>query len=90
MKMKQYVNLMLIDFHINNLSVIHQPCPVWASGTLSLIILQASYTGVEGSNCIVFTTLHWRTQIFSDKATILVGSIMAYQPTLLKNTVTVT
>lgn len=40
------------------------------------MILQASYTGVDGSNCIVFTTLHWRTQIFSDKATILEG-IMA-------------
>lgn len=38
------------------------------------MILHASYTGVEGSNCIVFTTLHWRTQIFSDRATILVGS----------------
>lgn len=40
------------------------------------MILHASYTGVDGSNCIVFTTLHWRTQIFSDKATILEG-IMA-------------
>lgn len=55
----------------------HWPCPVWASGTLSLMILQASYTGVDGSNCIVFTTLHWRTHIFSDNATILVGSLMA-------------
>lgn len=45
------------------------------------MILQASYTGVDGSNCIVFTTLHWRTQIFNDKATILVGSITALRPT---------
>lgn len=57
-----------------------KPCPVWASGTLSLMILQASYTGVDGSNCIVFTTLHWRTQIFSDKATILVGRVMSSPP----------
>lgn len=28
---------------------------------------------MEGSNCIVFTTLHCRTQIFSDNATILPG-----------------
>lgn len=41
------------------------------------MILQASYTGVDGSNCIVFTTLHWRTQIFSDRATILAGSTTA-------------
>lgn len=30
---------------------------------------------VDGSNCIVFTTLHWRTQIFSDNTTILAGSV---------------
>lgn len=61
-------------------SAVPKPCPVWASGTLSLMILQASYTGVEGSNCIVFTTLHWRTQTFSDKATILVGCVMSSPP----------
>lgn len=61
-------------------SAVPKPCPVWASGTLSLMILQASYTGVDGSNCIVFTTLHWRTQIFSDKATILVGRVMSSPP----------
>lgn len=79
--------LMPIDLHCVNASfwVIDQPCPDWASGTRSLMILQASYTGVDGSNCIVFTTLHWRTQIFNDKATILEG-IMASPPTHLKNT----
>lgn len=41
------------------------------------MILQASYTAVDGSNCMVFTTLHWRTQIFSDNATILAGGVDA-------------
>lgn len=58
----------------------HRPCPDWASGTRSLMILQASYTGVDGSNCMVFTTLHCRTQIFSDNATILVESLGRHQP----------
>lgn len=39
------------------------------------MILQASYTAVDGSNCIVFTTLHWRTHIFSDSATMLAGGV---------------
>lgn len=58
-------------------SVVRLPWPAWASGTRSRMILQASYTGVHGSNCMVFTTLHWRTQILSDRATILAGSTAA-------------
>lgn len=63
--------------HILLFPVVRLPWPAWASGTLSLMILQASYTGVHGSNCIVFTTLHWRMQILSDRATILAGSTTA-------------
>lgn len=44
-------------------------CPIWASGTRSRIIRQASYTMVEGSNCIVFTTLPML--IFSERATMV-------------------
>lgn len=48
-------------------------CPIWASGTRSRIIRQASYTMVEGSNCIVFTTLPML--IFSERATMVVAGL---------------
>lgn len=47
----------------------HLRCPIWASGTRSRMMRQASYTMVEGSNCIVFTTLPML--ILSDRATML-------------------
>ena len=51
------------------------PWPVCASGTLSRMTRHASYTAVDGSNCMVFTTLQWRTQIFKDRATIFPGDL---------------
>lgn len=69
--------LLPTPLHFLIFPVVRLPWPAWASGTLSLMILQASYTGVHGSNCIVFTTLHWRTQILSERATILAGSTTA-------------
>lgn len=47
----------------------HLRCPICASGTRSRMMRQASYTIVEGSNCIVFTTLPML--ILSDKATMM-------------------
>lgn len=48
-------------------------CPICASGTRSRIIRQASYTMVEGSNCIVFTTLPML--IFSERATMAAAGL---------------
>lgn len=48
-------------------------CPICASGTRSRIIRQASYTMVEGSNCIVFTTLPML--IFSERATMVAAGL---------------
>lgn len=45
----------------------HLRWPIWASGTRSRMIRQASYTIVDGSNCIVFTALPMLT--LSDNAT---------------------
>lgn len=45
----------------------HSRCPSCASGTLSRMMRHASYTMVEGSNCIVLMTLP--TPILSDSAT---------------------
>lgn len=48
-------------------------CPICASGTRSRIMRQASYTMVEGSNCIVFTTLPML--IFSERATMVAAGL---------------
>lgn len=54
-------------------STVDLRCPIWASGTRSRIIRQASYTMVEGSNCIVFTTLPML--IFSESATMVAAGL---------------
>jgi len=51
----------------------HLRCPICASGTRSRIMRQASYTMVEGSNCIVFTTLPML--IFSESATMVAAGL---------------
>lgn len=51
----------------------HLRCPICASGTRSRIMRQASYTMVEGSNCIVFTTLPML--IFSERATMVAAGL---------------
>lgn len=51
-------------------------CPICASGTRSRIMRQASYTMVEGSNCIVFTTLPML--IFSERATMVVARLFPH------------
>ena len=59
-------------------------CPIWASGTRSRIIRQASYTMVEGSNCIVFTTLPML--IFSERATMVAAGLSPLLRHLLEET----
>lgn len=59
-------------------------CPICASGTRSRIIRQASYTMVEGSNCIVFTTLPML--IFSERATMVAAGLSPLLRHLLEET----
>lgn len=59
-------------------------CPIWASGTRSRIIRQASYTMVEGSNCIVLTTLPML--IFSERATMVAAGLSPLLRHLLEET----
>lgn len=59
-------------------------CPIWASGTRSWIIWQASYTMVEGSNCIIFTTLPML--IFSERATMVAAWLYPLLCHLLEET----